>query len=106
MSRTRVNKYHQMKKIKWLLYEININDKPIPFVKTLEDFFQVDDISGLNFLINRRVWIDIDPYYQNRLEANWKNMLIYAHNGENYNGYPSFALQNIVKYLFAFFQSN
>ena len=61
--------YHEIKNHKWLIYDIMINNKPIPYIKYIETKFNLDNVwNGL-------LWSQLTKNEVNMFTNQWKNFL-------------------------------
>jgi len=89
--------YYQIKNVKWLIYDIKINDEYYPLIVILNAIFS-DLLS--NCLLPEAEWKDLNIEEQKKIEEKWKEILLIINKNEKLYSLESFvSLSNIKKIL-------
>jgi hypothetical protein len=89
--------YYQIKKVKWLIYDIKVENRngPIPIILILNQIF--GDILSDTILVD---WINLPESVSKKMDENWSLLINLAKSNNNFdNGIISITSKNVKKIL-------
>ena len=92
-----VDYYHSIKKVRWLMFEQLVSDYKILLIRIL------DDILGIQNIINLKNWNILDNFNQNEFKKKYKIIIESIKNRSGINEYSYSILIKVIVYLFIYF---
>ena len=90
--------YHNIKRNKWLIFEVDNNNVIILIIQILHDILNIDNI------INDKQWNILNESQQDLFEKNWIKMITALQKQSNLMNYSYEILKSVLSYFVSYFE--